>query len=421
MKTTGQLTVAAIVLLAGLGCGTRPPPGLLNEAGVPHDAGTDSTGVCQHTCTRDPGPSPMTATQCAEAEANYEFWAPKIWDFEAPPPANRATAMYSYTDNTEPIASFFNFNTNTARVEKFTWEPFTSVMPRCGNPDNRVIHVQGGPFLAWGGGIGTSFQYHLTATSRKPSTATDVPSSVLAKLTDVSDWDGISFWARRGPDSQVGFRVMAGDKYTDDDVSYLMHKDAPELPRFCERVRECACLNHMECTVAAAIPGTCQQSDGQTPVAATFCGAPEPLASGDVSTGFVQCNTCNRNRCNERYPAFPDDTAMGLMNTDVQFVNRPCTPYTYRNGVTSSFCYDPAAGETVAEPDEQCGDHWTKTVALTNEWQFFTVPFSSMIQQGWAKKFAALDLTALSLIRFSWDGGWVDYYIDDVTFYRHKR
>jgi hypothetical protein len=109
------------------------------------------------------------------------------------------------------------------------------------------------------------------------------------------------------------------------------------------------------------------------------------------------------------------------IHTDVQFFDRPCTPYTYRNGVSSSFCYDPARGETVAEPDEQCGDHWTKTVALTNEWQFFKVPFNTMIQQGWAKKFAALDLTAVSLIRFSWDGGWIDFYIDDVTFYRHKR
>ena len=163
--------------------------------------------------------------------------------------------------------------------------------------------------------------------------------------------------------------------------------------------------------------------NGQPAAGRTFCGEPMPLVSGGVPAGTsVQCNTCKETRCNEPYPAYPDDQgAPGKSGTDVQFVNRPCTPYAYRNGVSSSFCYDKDAGETVAEPNEQCGDHWTKTVALTNEWKFFMVPFTQMIQQGWAKHFAALDLTAVSLIRFTWDGGWTDYYIDDVAFYRFKK
>ena len=63
-------------------------------------------------------------------------------------------------------------------------------------------------------------------------------------MKDVSAWEGISFWARRGPDSQAGFRVLVGDKYTDDDIAYLMYRIDPMLPRYCERVRECGCLNH---------------------------------------------------------------------------------------------------------------------------------------------------------------------------------
>ena len=57
---------------------------------------------------------------------------------------------------------------------------------------------------------------------------------------------------------------------------------------------------------------------------------------------------------------------------------------------------------------------------LSNEWQFYTVPFNTMTQQGWAKRSDGLDLTTVSVVRFTWDGGWVDYWIDDVRFYRHR-
>ena len=75
-----------------------------------------------------------------------------------------------------------------------------------------------------------------------------------------------------------------------------------------------------------------------------------------------------------------------MQGTDRQFYGKPCTPYTMRNGIHSSWCFDPAANERPAEPTEQCGDHWTNVVNLSNEWQFYTVPFNSMLQQGWAKR-----------------------------------
>ena len=108
-------------------------------------------------------------------------------------------------------------------------------------------------------------------------------------------------------------------------------------------------------------------------------------------------------------------------HSDPAFLNRPCLPYTFKNGVSSSFCFDPALGERPAEPDQQCGDHWTRPVALGHEWQFYAVPFNSMIQQGWAKHSAKMDLTNVTLVRFTWDGGWADFYLDDVRFYRHKK
>jgi hypothetical protein len=96
-------------------------------------------------------------------------------------------------------------------------------------------------------------------------------------------------------------------------------------------------------------------------------------------------------------------------------------PFIFRNGISSSYCFDPAQGETPADPTGQCGDHWTKTVNLSTDWQFYTVPFNEMLQQGWAKRFAAMDVTAVSVVRFTWDGGWIDFYVDDVRFYRRRK
>ena len=212
------------------------------------------------------------------------------------------------------------------------------------------------------------------------------------------------------------------------------------MPRFCERVRECACLNHMPCAAIPrrtdvagtlrdnpVIPGECLLPDNHfTPAETTVshCGAPMAISGAEAagSMGGSQCNTCEQTRCDERWPAYPDDTAPGApVGTDRQFWGKPCMPHTYRNGISSLFCYDPAAGDKVAEATEQCGDHWTRVVNLSNEWQFYTVPFSAMQQQGWAQRTAKLDLTSVSVVRFTWDGGWIDYWVDDVKFYRRRR
>jgi hypothetical protein len=402
----------------------------------------DPYGVCQHTCTPDPGPR---LVDCAAAEQNYEFdfaGDPPLWTFEelVAPDESHARGMYSYTDNSATIRSFTTFNnqdpTNPVRPSK-TWEPRTATMPRCSDKNNvrdnnQAIHIQGGPFLSWGGGVGIGLKNYPSVVG-----TVDTPEQ-LAK--DLSAYEGISFWARRGPDSQVGFRVLVGDKYTDDDVAYVMYRNDPTQKRYCERVRECGCLNHRSCVAVhldrqnggsgditnPLVPKECslppdQLGDRQ---ALKFCGTPEVM-NGTVSTtqGGSSCNTCSETRCDERWPAFPDDKAdpAAPAGTDRAFWNKPCSPYTLRSGIFGYWCFDPAAGERPAEPPEQCGDHWTRVVNLTSDWQFYTVPFNQMAQQGWAKRSAGLDLSSVSVVRFTWDGGWVDFWIDQVRFYRRKQ
>jgi hypothetical protein len=219
-------------------------------------------------------------------------------------------------------------------------------------------------------------------------------------------------------------------------------------------VRECGCLNHRTCTAIPLkrdggvgeisneklFPIACQRPPLEIGAAQTlkFCGTPEVIsgAASASGPGGAACNSCVETRCNERWPAFPDNCAQlngacgseadilaGLtppVGTDLQFYGKPCSPYTTRNGIFGYWCFDPAKGEAPADTTEQCGDHWTRVVNLSSEWQFYTVPFNTMAQQGWAKRSAALDLKSVSVIRFTWDGGWADFWIDDVRVYKTK-
>ena len=133
--------------------------------------------------------------------------------------------MYSYTDNSTIIRTF---TTSDSQDPTHTHRPprpgsrGRRRCPRCSdkpNDQNQAIHIQGGPFLSWGGGVGIGLK-NFPARRRQRSAQ---PSAMI----DISGWEGISFWARRGPDSQAGFRVLVGDKYTDDDIAYLMYHDDP--------------------------------------------------------------------------------------------------------------------------------------------------------------------------------------------------
>jgi len=103
-----------------------------------------------------------------------------------------------------------------------------------------------------------------------------------------------------------------------------------------------------------------------------------------------------------------------------QFNSKPCTPYTTRSGISTSFCFNPATDPPPAESDQQCGDHWISGIYLTNQWTLYLVPFNSMLQQGFGKKQAKMDLHAVTMVRLTWDGGYIDYWIGKVAFYKHK-
>ena len=374
----------------------------------------DDPPGCLYLCQPDPPPK---LVDCQTPVAGLEFL--EVWTFNG----TNAPYLYTYSDR-----SVHNLNVHG-------WEPPTEGTVRCqgvvgeavngdGEPIeieglDRAFHLKGGPFRDWGGGFGMRLQWLLEgpdhcAKAERPDYCQppDTPPPFDQYTFDLTSYDGISFWARRGPDSQPLLRVMIGDRRTDDDISYRMSVDVPEEPRFCERNLKCGCPKDLPCTPAPeGMRATFDPNDrcGGGPV--SVCWDPEKDPYGDQLDTY---QFCGDDACNCGYEAYPEEV-------DPEFEGKTCNRFAFRGGIVDDYCYDPVEGPPPYESNYLCGDHWTYPVHLTTEWQFFKVPFTKLLQQGWAKEQHQFDLNYVSMLRFSWDKGYIDYWIDDVGFYRDAR
>ncbi len=270
---------------------------------------------------------------------------------------------------------------------------------------------------------------YCNASCNAPNPSVCPPSSeeypVRVAALDVSAYEGVSFWARRGPNGQEGIGVTVGDRYTDDDLSFLSYLHDPTAPRHCERVRQCACSNLKPCLFENPPPSCAPQPPQGSPVPLNFfCMPLDPLSFQSIS-GQGSNVYCDVTECNQPYAAFPgvarrhDPQFIGRQ--DPAFYAKSCSPYAWTNGIGSSWCYNPGVDPAPADPTEQCGDHWMKMVSLDTDWHFYKIPFTDLRQQGFGKKSEQLDLHAVSVVRFTWTNGFIDYWLDDVSFYRNPR
>jgi hypothetical protein len=442
-------------------------------------------------CREDPGSREVTAEDCKAAEEGYEFFPIPIWDFNG----YKAAFTYSYIDDTtenfQPrgweLLKNKDFEDDSQIWSDDPWK-------RCGREGNSVLRVKGGPFQEWGGGFGRSmrcingnealvgaepgttdgttkgpyaidelWKYYCTAPElgtvcgaaqsdptiaascpkrdRLSLAAEEVPAEDIALLgqsLDMSKWEGVSFWARRTPNSQAGIRALIADRYTDDDIAFIQYLVDPAAPRACERGFTCWCQDqNLPCTAVtaeeAALLNT--KNDGTTrPVEAgdQLCldrdAGPlkinyEYKVCGDTACGWPSSSAKSLNAGGATKEFSGGEMAPAFR--DVQYDGLKCQEYSYRGSITSGYCYDPASEDprmqAPPEGSEQCGDHWMKSIRLSYDWEFYKVPFTELLQQGWAKRQYWLDLTAVTMARITWDRGYVDFYIDDVRFYRKKQ
>jgi hypothetical protein len=174
-------------------------------------------------------------------------------------------------------------------------------------------------------------------------------------------------------------------------------------------VKECGCRNHKPCTRAS---GTWSCWDPATD--------PAPSA---LPPGAPAYQLCGNSSCDEQYAAFstvdpsfstPENPATAARGTN------ECTYHAFSNDQSGEYCFDPT-GTPPAEALARCGDPWSVPVRLNPDWTFYAIPFTELHQDGYGKEFPTLDLSGITMVRFLWMGGWVDYWIDDVRFYRKKK
>jgi hypothetical protein len=278
---------------------------------------------------------------------------------------------------------------------------------------------------------------------------------LLGMTLDLSEWDGISFWGRRSNDADAGLRLVLGDKYTSDDLSFLQYHINPDSERQCERTVECGCAGDGACTLRTVEEGgdgsfRCYDSPpviaiglGETRKALdrleTSGNAPDSSDLAPLAFPAAVYEPCGPAMCGFRQRVdngelewrgkllFGEDpleddadeeyyAAFG--QRDYQIVGKECHPYTTRGGLRDKFCFDPESGEVPADGVDKCGDHWVHPVRLSDQWQFYKVRFDQLLQEGWAKESFKLDLTTLMDTRFTFGTGYADFWIDDVRVYR---
>ncbi len=434
--------VGASIAVAAVGCGDVGDENYVPQPRVAlNQADLDNAPFCVGTCEPDYG---SQAIDCS-AEAGLEFFPAPVMNGDT----GEIVSFYSYNDNT---SDFMVSGPGGYTPGQANYEPPAAVVydkPSCvdGRPvqsdaGQNVHHLRGGLFREWGGGMGRNLtglvttaagcfprpssegnpEYCADADPRIEAIAgtpeyTTLAGAYYGMVVDLRGWEGISFWARQGPNNTGGIRVYVADRQLDDDVAYYEYQAG--IQPMCGRVRECGCRNHRPCT-----PGDGELTgfycwdpaiDGSIAELRAQYGAMGALQRFDAryECGATACNEPNPTTMNPD-PLFSTPTATPTPGT------AECLPYKLTNDLEDYFCYDPNKPETLpSDGPQRCGDGWAKGVTLSQNWQFFTVPFTELRQEGYAQEFQYLDLSKITLVRFSWSQGWVDVWLDDVRFYRH--
>lgn len=451
LRRFGALWLGAVALTAAA-CGDIGDPSFVPPDRVPLNAvDLANKPFCVGSCRPDYG---STRIDC-DAELGLEFFPVDVMNGDT----GVVTGFYAYSDGSADFmqAGPTRFNSSLSTTNdpssngQTNYQPATvTVNDRCGEDgkpgSDKVHHLRGGLFTDWGGGMG---QRLLNFASSAPlncsrlvgATATDAPEcpdlderiesvadlpanaalrgNFYSMTADLRGWEGISFWARQGPDNTAGIRVSVGDRQLDDDIAFLERNAG--LPPSCLRARECSCRNHRPCTVdtlqrdgGASVEYSCWDPALDVP--------PSTLQQqGPPGAPFVNpYDICGSTQCDAPNPAW---TAVDpLFATPDQGGSAQCQLYKLTNDLETYYCYD-KANPASYPPDgpEQCGDGWAKGVALSTDWKLYTIPFTELRQEGYGQEFSHLDLSKITLVRFTWMQGWLDVWLDDVRFYRHPR
>jgi hypothetical protein len=286
-------------------------------------------------------------------------------------------------------------------------------LPTCdGTPNKWAMHIRGGRFNWYGAGLehplgalvpecppgsdfcppdaGADASVDSAGFPLTPQGGGVYAAPAAHTFWDLSNYDGVVFWARSGPEATPGFLVALQDKFTSDALNRQNNK-------YCTRIKQCfpECLNGAPCTSDGLLVPTFRCFNPDAGMA--LVDQPAELEEVYPRCGQSACTSANY------YP-------------DPDFDPTTCKPYEFSGKQAAYFCY----GDTPPPSEsERCDDGFVMSISLSTEWQIYVLPFNQFQQVGFGKPAPYFDLRSVYEVAFEFPVGYVDAYIDNVTFYKN--
>jgi hypothetical protein len=283
--------------------------------------------------------------------------------------------------------------------------------PSCdGAPNNWALHIRGGRFNYYGGGAEHPFGLDCALLSQSGDVCDQLIDVVgdgrVATgdgVIDASAFDGVAFWARRGPDGASGLMITLQDKYTSDRLARTGPTGEPGVG-YCQRIKQCypSCADGAACVPMQLVNGDPPDMHRCVPE-----GADPKQAIMEPALQEVIYPPCGQSACVP--PGY---------DTDRDYIGTECKPYNFTGLEENYYCF----GDTPPPAaDERCGDGYASNISLSTDWQFYKLPFDRFQQVGFAKHAPATDKLPKTLysIAFLFSVGYTDFYVDNLSFYRN--
>lgn len=373
--------------------------------------------TCIGTCKPDPGSKPV---DMAAAEKGYQFaW---LWDL---PGELVARATFTYDDNTPAFVTPMR-TPSTTLYGWGGWEPPGEPVPLAWQGPPLAARFRGGPFTEYGGGVGLSLRTISNAIKdvAMPRTAPGIalleqtPSMQFPDATggayDVSSYEGMAIWVRRGPDGQPTMRLGLTERNSAEDLNSGAVRtidgtvDGPgptnvKEGQYCRRWRICGCGAGTPCSPMPNGEYRCFDPAIHTPDATD-------LADINFQINYPHCGDTRCQMDKNASTIGPD--------LDPLFKDKTCNPAIEPNGHSEMFCWDPAHDEPPPSKRERCGNPFQRAITVGLDWQLIKVPFSELRQADEAQVAAEMDLHSVKQVAFTYTGGWIDFWVANIGFYR---
>ena len=329
----------------------------------------------------------------------------------------------------------YTYADNTAAITPSGYQQPTEPGKHCvDDPGNSVFHAHGRPVSGLGRRIRRGDAAHrrrqnLLSARRCPTTAFRRARSPRSPASTSTPASGTASRSGRGAE-RAASRCCACSSATSTPTTTSASRCTTTIrtqPRYCERVRECACINGLAVHVLAGLRTAAdrRRGSGRRLLLRRSRHRQRPGRHGGRRHA-ARYQHLRHHPLQRPLPGVSEDRRRQLhpFGSDPAFANRavPAVHLSTRSASPPpAVCYGDNRSAAGARPTSSAATTGRTRCTLTTDWQLYLVPFSWMDQQGFAKQFTSFDLKSVSVARFTWDAGPVDFYIDNWRFYRVKR